>query len=227
MFNNLGRDTNTPTGLRLLRMFKDRTDAGIKLAKQLVQYEGKNTIVLAIPRGGVLVGFEVAKKLHAKFSVIIVRKLPFPNNPDEAFGSIAEDDSLVLLRGASTNISPGNIELIADEQRKEIQRQIDILRGGRPLLNIENSILILIDDGAYIRSPMQASIQLCSHLNPQKLIVASPVGSPEVARAYAHQDNVDDTIILEQPKFFRSVNQIYETFNEVTDYEVLTILNQW
>jgi putative phosphoribosyl transferase len=165
-------------------MFIDRTNAGIKLEKQLVQYEGKNTIVLSIPRGGVPVGFEVAKKLHAKFSLIIVRKLPFPNNPDEAFGAIAEDDSLVLLRGASVSISAQNIELITDEQKKEIQRRIDILRGGHPLLNIENNILILVDDGAYIRSPMQASINMCSHMNPHNLIVASPVGSPEVARAY-------------------------------------------
>ncbi len=208
-------------------MFTDRRDAGKQLAKQLVHFQESNALVLAIPRGGVPVAYEIAKHLHAELSLIIARKLPFPNNPEAGFGAIAEDGSTVILRSAIVNLSAEMIETIVAAQKKEIQRRIKILRGGKPLPEMSNREVILVDDGIAMGSTMRASIKLCVKNHPAKLIVASPVGSPELARALQHKKQLDETIILEQPKFFRAVAQVYEHWRDIPDHEVLKILDLW
>jgi predicted phosphoribosyltransferase len=202
-------------------MFTDRRDAGKQLANKLMHYQDRHALVLAIPRGGVPVAFEVANRLHANLSLIIARKLPFPNNPEAGFGAIAEDGSTILLRSAMANLPSKIIESIIDAQKKEIERRIKILRGGRPLPPINDRILILIDDGIAMGSTMRAAIKMCKKYAPKRLVVASPVGSPELARALRQKDAVDEVVILEQPKFFRSVAQVYERWRDIPDHEVL------
>jgi len=208
-------------------MFADRTDAGKQLAKELEKFKNQDALVLAIPRGGVPVGFEIAKHLDAELSMIIARKLPFPYNPESGFGAVAEDGSTIILRAAAANLSQEIIASIIEDQKQEIKRRIKILRGGQPLPKIEDRTVILVDDGIAMGSTMRASIKTCKNKHPSRLIVASPVGSPEVARAIKLKEVVDETVILEKPKFFRAVAQVYEKWHDVADYEVLAIMNEW
>lgn len=208
-------------------MFADRTDAGKQLAKELEEYKNQNALVLAIPRGGVPVGFEIAKHLVAELSMIIARKLPFPYNPESGFGAVAEDGSTIILKAAAANLSQEIIASIIEDQKQEIKRRIKILRGGQPLPNIVDRTVILVDDGIAMGSTMRASIETCKKKHPGRLIVASPVGSPEVTRAITLKKVVDETIILEKPKFFRAVAQVYEKWHDVADHEVLAIMNEW
>lgn len=118
-------------------MFRDRTDAGRKLAQALDKYKGADALVLAIPRGGVEVGYQVARHLDADFSIIITRKLPYPDNPESGFGAIAEDGSVFMVEGARYQLPQSSIKKIVEEQKREIKRRIEALRGGRPLPEVE------------------------------------------------------------------------------------------
>ena len=208
-------------------MFMDRRDAGKQLAKELTRYQDRDALVLAIPRGGIPVAFEVARRINAELSLIIARKLPFPNNPESGFGAIAEDGSMVILQSAIVNLSNENIDAIIDAQKKEIQRRIKILRGGHPLPKLNERIVILIDDGIAMGSTMRASIKMCAKSSPARLVVASPVGSPELARALRQKEAVDEVVILEQPKYFRAVAQVYQHWRDIPDHEVLHIMSEW
>lgn len=208
-------------------MFKDRKDAGKALSKKLSHLGGVNPLVLAIPRGGVPVAYEIAKALHADFSLVIARKLPFPYNPESGFGAIAEDGSSVILSQAHSIFPDETIKMIKEEQKKEIKRRIQVLRGGKPLPEINNRIVILVDDGIAMGSTMRAAIKLIKKRDPKFLIVASPVSSPEVGRALNKKDAVDEVVILEQPQYFRAVAQVYENWRDIPDHEVLEIMKEW
>ena len=208
-------------------MFKDRRDAGKELSKELSHLRDENPFVLVVPRGGVPVGFEIAKALQSDFSLVISRKLPFPYNPESGFGALAEDGSSVILSQAFSIFSPETIEEIKNEQRKEIKRRIQVLRGGRPLPQIGNRVVILVDDGIAMGSTIRAAIKLIAKQNPKSLIVASPVSSPEVGKALEEKEVVDEVVILEQPQYFRAVAQVYENWRDISDYEVISIMKEW
>lgn len=208
-------------------MFTDRKDAGKALSKKLLHLRSENPLVLAIPRGGVPVAYEIAKALQSDFSLIISRKLPFPHNPESGFGALAEDGSSVILDQAFSIFSPETIETIKKEQKKEIKRRIQVLRGGRPLPKISDRVVILVDDGIAMGSTIRASIKLIAKQDPKSLIVASPVSSPEVCKALKEKATVDQVVILEQPRYFRAVAQAYENWRDIPDYEVISIMNEW
>ena len=208
-------------------MFTDRRDAGKQLAKRLQHYQDDNALVLAIPRGGVPVAYEIAKRISTELSLIIARKLPFPSNPEAGFGAIAEDGSTVILRSAVVNLTAGIIEEVVNAQKAEIQRRIKILRGGNPIPKINGKTIILVDDGIAMGSTMRASIKMCAKESPANLVIASPVSSPELARALQQKKVVNEVVILEQPRFFRAVAQVYEHWRDISDHEVLEILHSW
>jgi putative phosphoribosyl transferase len=159
--------------------------------------------------------------------MVITRKLPFPYNPEAGFGAIAEDGSNVIMRGASHNLSKAMIETIIRNQQEEIDRRIKVLRGGRPLPNIADRTVILVDDGIAMGSTMRASIKLCVNQGAEQIIVAAPVASPEMAHALEQKESVSDVVILLKPRFFRAVAQVYENWYDVPDHEVLAAVNQW
>jgi putative phosphoribosyl transferase len=206
-------------------MFKNRKDAGEKLAKALQHYKGERLIVLAIPKGGVEIGYQVAKFLNSDFSTIISRKLPYPDNPEAGFGAITEDGSIFILDYAARGLSKYEIDRIIKEQKQEISRRIAILRGGKPLPDIAGKTVILVDDGIAMGSTMRAAISLCKNKKAKKIIVASPVAGSSTADELA--EFVDDVIILEQPIFFRAVAQVYKNWYDVSDEEVIQIMNKW
>jgi putative phosphoribosyl transferase len=205
-------------------MFIDRKDAGVKLAKALDRYKDKDVLVLAIPRGGVEVAYEVAKYLDAEFSLLISRKLPIPYNPEAGFGAIAEDGSTYIVSDAKRWLSKEEIEKIKKDQIDEIKRRINILRQGNPLPKIKDRTVILIDDGLAMGSTMRAAIELCKNEKAMRIIVAVPVAGKDVKNEIGKL--VDEIIVLEMPLFFNAVAQVYLNWHDVTDNEVIEILNR-
>ena len=206
-------------------MFEDRKDAGQQLAKALEEYQDQDVLVLAIPRGGVEVGYEVADYLNADFSLLIARKLPYPHQPEAGFGAVVEDGSRVILEEASRWVADDMVERIVEEQREEIERRKDVLRDGEPLPTIEDRTVILVDDGIAMGSTMRASIKLCKHYKAARIIVAVPVASERVTEEI--KELVDDIVVLEQPALFRAVAQVYENWYDVPDEEVVSIMKNW
>lgn len=205
-------------------MFKSRKDAGEKLALALEKYRAENPVILAIPRGGVEVGLQISKKLGADFSLVISRKLPFPDNPEAGFGAIAENGSTFILENADSWLARETIEQIKQEQIVEIERRINVLRGGKTLPDIAGRTVILIDDGIAMGSTMRAAIELCRNRKAGKVVVAVPVAGKEVADAIAKE--ADELVVLEIPVDFRAVAQAYENWYDVSDEEVLDLLRE-
>lgn len=210
-------------------MFKDRRDAGRQLAQELDAYRDEDVLVLAIPRGGVEVGYQVAKQLDADLSLLIVRKLPYPDQPEAGFGAVAEDGSTVILRDATRWLSDETVERVVDEQRQEIERRLAVLRRGKPLPDLDGRTVILVDDGIAMGSTMQAAIKCCRHENAGKIVVAVPVAGREVTeRIGGERDGMaDEIVVLEQPRFFRAVAQVYEHWYDVPDSEVTSLMERW
>lgn len=206
-------------------MFDDRKDAGQRLGRALVSYLGKDVLVLAIPRGGVEVGYEVARTLDADFSLVIARKLPFPNNPEAGFGAIAEDGSTIIIQEATYGVPQDTLERTVEFQREEIERRIQALRKGKPLPNLKGRTVILVDDGIAMGSTMRAAIKLCKNQEAARIVVAVPVTGESVAREIGAL--VDEIVVLEKPRFFRAVAQVYRNWYDVSDQEVLEIMETW
>ncbi|ADN09211.1 phosphoribosyltransferase [Sulfurimonas autotrophica] len=203
-------------------MFKDRKDAGRKLAAALQAYKEEAPLVLAIPRGGVELGYEVSKALSADFSLIICRKLPFPLNTESGFGAIAEDGSLYINELAATSISHKEIEQIIAQQSLEIKRRIQTLRGGKPLPSIKGRTVIVVDDGIAMGSTMHVAVELCRKRGAKKIIVAVPVASRQAIQKFSQM--ADEVVVLESPLDFYAVAQVYENWHDVSDKEVLDFL---
>ncbi|MBD3309385.1 phosphoribosyltransferase [candidate division KSB3 bacterium] len=206
-------------------MFQDRTDAGQRLAQALQPYQDTNALVLAIPKGGIEVGYQVAEALGAEFSIIITRKLPFPQNPEAGFGAIAEDGSTFLVDFAAHELPQTTIHRIIEEQQQEIARRREVLRGDVPLPPIKGRTVILVDDGIAMGSTMRASISLCQRHRAAKIVVAAPVAGVRVLREI--KQLVDEVVVLETPPFFRAVAQVYAKWYDVSDQEAVELLNRW
>ncbi len=206
-------------------MFYDRRDAGERLARALAIYRNEEALVLAVPRGGVEVGYEVATYLNADFSLLVTRKLPLPDNPETAFGAIAEDGSRYLFENVADWLPRETVAQIVRYEQEEIRRRIEVLRDGEPLPKIEDRVVILVDDGIAMGSTIRASIMLCQRQNADRVIVAVPVTGARIAQNMTRL--VDEFYVLEQPPFFRAVAQVYRHWREVTDAEVLEIMDKW
>jgi putative phosphoribosyl transferase len=205
-------------------MFKDRKDAGRKLAAELLSYTDTDALVLAIPRGGVEVGYEVARALHADFSLLICRKLPFPFNSESGFGAMAEDGSLYINEQAAASVSKTERARIIEQQGDEVQRRIEMLRGGEPLPPMEGRTVILVDDGIAMGSTMHVAVELCRDRGAGKIVVAVPVAGEQTIRKFSRM--ADEVVVLESPEFFYAVAQVYEHWYDVSDEEALAIFRR-
>ncbi len=203
-------------------MFEDRKDAGKRLAESLEKYRDHEATVLAIPRGGVPVGFQVANELDKEFSILVSRKLPIPDNPEAGFGALAEDGSQYILSDADRWIPEEMIGKIVEEQKKVIQERISNLRDHRRFPDIEGKTVILVDDGIAMGSTMKAAIEMCKNRKAEKIVVAVPVSGTSTAREISGL--VDELIVLETPPNFQAVAQVYNNWHDVTDQEVIAYL---
>ncbi len=206
-------------------MFEDRADAGKRLGLALKKYRDKDVLVLCIPRGGVEVGYHVAKFLNAELSILVSRKLPFPDNPESGFGAIAEDGSTFIIEEAVRNIPKEIMNVIIEEQEKEIKRRVKVLRGGAPLPEIAGRVVVLVDDGIAMGSTMRAAIMMCRKRNAKKIVVAVPVTGEEIVEYI--KGLVDEIVVLEVPDYFYAVAQVYENWYDVSNDEVLAIMEKW
>ena len=210
------------------RIFRNRTEAGHILAEHLGDLAGPDALVLAIPRGGVVVGGVIAEELGCDLDVVIVRKLGAPSNPELAIGSLMEGAEEPYLNESiirSLGVSHRYIEEETERQRKEAQRRAAAYRGDRPRAEMRDRVAIIADDGIATGATMISSIQGTKTQDPGRLIVALPVGPPENVDQIAMM--VDDLVCLSTPAFFAAVGQFYEDFSQTTDDEVIEILQRF
>lgn len=207
-------------------MFQDRKDAGDRLVEKLSNYKDRQDIlVLALPRGGVVPGYEIARALKAPLDVFIVRKIGFPGEPELAIGAVSETGVVALNQDILSlhSISEDYIQGEIARQKEEIVRRVNLYRGGKGL-TIEGKIILLVDDGIATGATMKAAINALNKENIGKLVVALPVAPPEVA---AHlKTMVDEFICLETPADFMAVGMHYMHFDQVSDDEVIELLHR-
>jgi predicted phosphoribosyltransferase len=205
-------------------MFRDRQDAGSQLGETLAGYAGTEALVLAIPRGGVEIGYEIARSLKLDFSAVVSRKLPFPDNPEAGFGAIAEDGA-IWLNPEARYVPRQMQERIIREQKEEIRRRIEVYRGGQPLPPFEGRTVILADDGIAMGSTMRVSVMFCRNRNAGRVIVAVPVIGADQAEEF--RALADEFHTLTIPLNFYAVTQVYENWYDMRDDEVLGILARY
>jgi len=207
------------------RTFSNRTEAGRLLAEKLVKYAGRaDVIVLGLPRGGVPVAYEVAKRLGVPLDVFIVRKLGVPGFEELAVGAIASGGVRVLnqdVMRALPNAEP-TIESITARETAELERREQSYRAGRPAPELRDRIVILVDDGLATGATMRAAVKALRHRGAAKIVVAVPVGPPDTCREF--EEEADETICASVPEFFQAVGQYYEDFSQTSDDEVRELL---
>lgn len=206
-------------------MFLNREDAGNKLAKALKKYKLKHPLVLGIPRGGVEVGYHVAVELNSDFDIIVIRKLGHPQQPEAAFGALAEDGSLYLDPWSKKYLTKDMIENVIAREKKEIRRRIKTYREGEELPDFKGRTIILVDDGIATGSTVFAAINMCRKLNPRKLIVAAPVSARSQVSKLAVK--ADEVVVLDKKRNLMAVSQAYKNFANLSDNEVTHFMNQW
>jgi predicted phosphoribosyltransferase len=206
-------------------VFHDRKDAAMRLSEALSSYRNKHALVLGIPRGGAVTGYHVAKFLNADFSLLISRKLGHPFNPEYAIGALAEDGTVHINEHALAEVSQDDIDQAVATQKKEIERRIQILRKGKPLPEIRDKTVIIVDDGIATGATIFAAIEMCRKKKASRIVVAAPVSGTEKKEELARY--ADDVIILEIPEFYHAVSQVYDSFQQVSDAEALELLERW
>jgi predicted phosphoribosyltransferase/dienelactone hydrolase len=206
-------------------MFVDRQSAGKQLGHALAPRRFPNPVILALPRGGVPVAFEVAKILQAPLDVLVVRKIGAPINPEFAIGAISENDALVInqLERHQLGVSDTQLERLIARQRVQLDRRIALYRRGKPLIDLVGRTVILIDDGMATGSTAAAAVITLRAMNTGQIVVAVPTASEEAVDYLGSL--ADEVISLETPINFGSVGQRYERFNEISDEEVQNYLN--
>ena len=207
------------------RTFPNRIEAGRQLADKLDKYAGReDVIVLGLPRGGVPVAYEVAKRLRAPLDVFIVRKLGVPGFEELAAGAIASGGVRVLNEDVMRAIPHADevIEAVAARETGELERREQIYREGRPPPELRGRIVILVDDGLATGATMRAAVKALRQSGAAKIVVAVPVGPPDTCRELEQQ--ADETICLSTPVFFQAVGQYYEDFSQTTDEDARELL---
>jgi putative phosphoribosyl transferase len=212
--------------------FENRIDAGRRLAQKLKAYADLQPVVLALPRGGVPVGFEIAAVLRCPLDLVLVRKLGAPINPEFAVGAVVDghtpssfinEDVVRVLK-----VPPGYIERESREQLAEIERRRDAYLGGRPRAKIPDRTCIVVDDGIATGATVRVALQALRKARPRKLVLAVPVASSDSLKTM--REDYDEAVTLEAPDDLGSVGQYYRDFTQVDDAEVIELLDraaQW
>ena len=206
--------------------FKNREEAGRGLVERLIQYRDDPTaIIVALPRGGVAVGYQLSLGLHLPLDLFIARKLGAPDNPEYALGAVGETGTVYLNPEAMAafHLSRSDIQMSIQMQQQEIARRQGLYRQGRQLPTLTDRIVILVDDGIATGSTFFASAQSIRQLKPRRLIGAIPVGPVEIIGEARPQ--VDELIVLATPDPFWAVGNHYIDFAQVSDHDVVEYLN--
>lgn len=206
--------------------FQDRQDAGRQLAQRLMVYQHDKPFIIGLPRGGVIVAYEVAQALKAPLDVIAVRKLTAPDQPELGLGAIAPngirilDTRMIRILG----LSASQLEKITEAEVGELERRQQRYRGDRPAPDIRGRTVMLVDDGLATGVSAKAAIRALRQLRPKKLLFAVPVGAPDALNAL--RPEVDELICLESPMEFMAIGLHYRCFERATDEDVVTLLEK-
>src|SRR5262245_9349087 len=204
-------------------MFRDRTDAGRRLAQALLTYKGQPVAVYALPRGGVVLGVEIAHALDAPMDLIVVRKIGHPHAPEYAIGAVAEDGYVIMNPEEAATLDQAWIRQAADKELKEAQRRRELFRGDRPAVPANDKIAIIVDDGLATGLTMRAAIHEIRKRNPRQVVVAVPVAAPSTVEKL--RPEVDELVALYIPRgFFGAIGAFYESFTQISDEEVVSLL---
>ena len=206
--------------------FNDRVDAGKRLASELADFKGKDALVLAIPRGGVVVGYEIAKALNLSLDVIIPRKIGAPDNPELAIGAMTEDGTIILDNNLVTylGVSQDYIKDESGRQKSEIERRLKKYRQNEPYPGLKGLDVIIVDDGIATGSTMKAALASVKNRGARTVTIAVPVGPPSTIKELKKQ--ADRVICPYTPEYFQAIGQFYANFNQTTDEEVIQLLKQ-
>jgi putative phosphoribosyl transferase len=207
--------------------FRDRFEAGRYLAFALKHYAGRpNLLVLALPRGGVPVAYEVARALNAPLDVMLVRKLGVPGHEELAMGAIASGGIRVISDDVvrALGLPDRAIATVAAQEEHELRRREHLYRGDRPPPDVRGKTVILVDDGLATGSTMRAAIAALKAQGPERLVVAVPVAAPETCEVI--QREVDEVVCALAPEPFLAVGQWYQDFSQISDEEVRQLLRR-
>jgi predicted phosphoribosyltransferase len=207
-------------------IFRNRSHAGSWLAEHLRRFRGPETVVLGIPRGGVIVAAEIARSLGAKLDVAIARKLPAPGQPEVAIGAVTPAGGLFLDAEAIHWLGVGDPYLrgVIARERAEAERRERAFRATVPAESITGKVAIVVDDGLATGATMRAAVRALRQATPRRLIVAAPVGSPEACHAL--RSEADEVVCPVEVPDFGAVGRFYENFTQTSDAEVLDALEQ-
>ena len=206
--------------------FHDRQEAGQLLGRELRGLKGQKAIVLGIPRGGVVVARELARALEADLDIVLAHKMRTPGHPELALGAVAEGGNLFLNQRIvqELRVQSSYIERERAYQEAQFARRAGVIRRVLPKIPLQGRVAIVTDDGVATGATTQAAVWAARHENPKKLIVAIPVGSEEAVTRLA--EDADEVVCLRVPPGFAAVGQFYVRFDEVSDEDVLAILEE-
>lgn len=206
-------------------IFKDRTDAGQKLAKKLEYLQKEEPIILAIPRGGVVTGDVIAKMLGASLDIVVPRKIGAPHNPELAIGAVMHDGSFFpnITVIEYFDVRKDFIDVQIVEQLEEIERRLMHFRG-RKEYNLKDKTIILVDDGVATGSTVFVTIDWLKKQRPKRIILATPVGSRDTIERLS---KIIEVVVLQNPETFGAVGEFYEYFDQVDDSQVIKIMQNY
>lgn len=210
-----------------MMLFHDRSEAGEKLAAALAPYANRpDVLVLALPRGGVPLAYEVAEALRAPLDVLVVRKLGVPGQEELAMGAVASGGVRVLYDAVvrELHIPEDEIDAVTSEEEFELKQREKLYRGDRPAMDVRGQIVILVDDGIATGSTARAAIAALRPRQPARIVLAVPVAPPESCEEL--DDEVDELVCLVRPKPFLAVGQWYRNFLPVSDAEVHDLIER-
>lgn len=202
-------------------MFKDRYEAAMLLVKKLEKYKNKNGIILAVPRGGIPIGYYIAKELDLPLEIILSKKIGHPQNPEYAIGSVSLHGK--IINDDLTNVSMDYINTESERILIGLKEKFKLYMGNRKATDLKDKTVIIVDDGIATGNTILATLEMIKKSKPKEIIIAVPVAPPTTAKKLSML--VDELICLYTPEDFMGVGQFYESFSQVTDDEVIKFLD--
>ncbi|MBI4093422.1 phosphoribosyl transferase [Candidatus Kaiserbacteria bacterium] len=207
-------------------MFRDRTEAGKKLAGKLAAYRGEQAVVLGLPRGGVVVAYEVARELRLPLDIIAVRKIGHPTNPEYAVGVVDARGTTIMNEAETSTIDARWLAREIAREQEEAERRARVYRGASKPLSLKGKIVILVDDGIATGLTMRLAVRSAREQGARKVIVAVPVAPADAIHALT-KEGADELIVLEPPEeFMGAVGSHYARFDQVEDERVIKLLKE-
>jgi putative phosphoribosyl transferase len=204
--------------------FNDREDAGRRLREALSGYRGEDIVVFALPRGGVVLGYEIAEGLGAPLDLVITRKIGYPGNEECAVCAVAEDGDMICDSSGVSMVDRDWLNSQAEKEREEAVRRRQVYLRGRAPMAVEGKTAIIVDDGVATGLTIILAIKELKHRNPKKIVVAVPVASEQAAEIIRQE--ADELVALDIPAYFAAVGAYYNYFPQLTDAEVVRLMEK-